>query len=185
MSLLLQCRAQQLYGSFQKRGNNLRDERVKAVIAVNPLTSAIFGEAGLKSLPIPVMIVASSDDTITPALYEQILPFSWLNASRKYLALLTGATHFSAIGNSAGDAEQLPLPSEVVGEDPVQTRSYVSVLSLPFFQTYVASNRKYANYLNAAYAKAISKTTVQVNLVKSLNQSEIELDKNKDKDKNK
>ncbi|MDJ0774130.1 MAG: alpha/beta fold hydrolase [Mastigocoleus sp. MO_167.B18] len=183
MSLLLQCRAKKLYGSLQRQGNNLRDERVKAVIAVNPLTSAIFGENGLKSLPVPVMIVASSDDTITPALYEQILPFSWLNNSRKYLALLTGATHFSAIGNSASDVGQLPLPSEVVGEDPVQTRSYVSVLSLPFFQTYVASNRKYANYLNAAYAKAISKTTVQVNLVKSLNQSEIELDKNKDKDK--
>ncbi len=177
MSLLLQCRADKKYEKLTMRGNNLQDKRVKAVIAANPLTSAIFGKTGLKNLPIPVMIVASSDDTITPALYEQILPFSWLNASQKYLALLTGATHFSAIGNSKSDVKQFPLPSEVIGEDPAQTQNYVSILSLPFFQTYVASNKKYANYLNAAYAKAISRTTVKVNLVKNLNGSDIELDK--------
>ena len=176
MSLLLQCRATILHQKSYGQKGTLRDERVKAVIAANPLTSAIFGETGLNNLPIPVMVVASSDDTVTPALYEQILPFSWLNASRKYLALLTGATHFSVIGNSKGRIGQLPLPSEVIGEDPAQTRHYVSLLSLPFFQTYVASNRKYANFLNAAYAKAISGRTVQVNLVKSLNQSEVELD---------
>ena len=176
MSLLLQCRANQLHGKFGEQENNLRDERVKAVIAANPLTSAIFGETGLDNITIPVMIVASSDDTITPALYEQILPFSWLNASQKYLALLTGATHFSVIGNAKENAEQFTLPSEVIGEDPVQTRHYVNLLSLPFFQTYVASNRQYANYLHAAYAKAISRTTVKVNLVKSLNESEIEPD---------
>ena len=176
MSLLLQCRANQLHRKFRGQEDSLRDQRVKAVIAANPLTSAIFGETGLKNLPIPVMIMASSDDTITPALYEQILPFSWLNASQKYLALLTGATHFSVIGNAKDSTQQLPLPSEVIGEDPVQTRHYVNVLSLPFFQTYVASNSKYANYLNAAYAKAISKTTVKVNLIKDLNKSEIEPD---------
>lgn len=180
MSLLLQCRATQLYGNFQRRENSLRDERVKAVIAANPLTSAIFGETGLKNIPIPVMIIASSDDTITPALYEQILPFSWLNASQKYLALLSGATHFSIIGSSTSNIKQFPLPSEVIGEDPARTRSYVSILSLPFFQTYIASNKKYANYLNAAYAKAISRTTVKVNLVKDLSGTEIELEKDKD-----
>ena len=176
MSLLLQCRASISHQKFHRRKGALRDERVKAVIAANPLTSAVFGATGLSNIPIPVMLVASSDDTVTPALYEQILPFSWLNASRKYLALLTGSTHFSVIGNSKGHVGQFPLPSEVTGEDPAQTRHYVSLLSLPFFQTYIASNRKYANYLNAAYAKAISGTTVKVNLVKSLNQSEIKLD---------
>ena len=177
MSLLLQCRADRLHRKFRGQENNLRDERVKAIIAANPFTSAIFGETGLNNLPIPVMVVASSDDTVTPALYEQILPFSWLNVSQKYLALLTGATHFSLIGNAKDNTGQFSLPSEVIGEDPAQTRHYLNVLSLPFFQTYVANNNKYADYLNAGYAQGISRTRVKVNLVQDLNKSEIEPDR--------
>lgn len=171
VSLLLQCRALELLSDNKEY--NLKDARVKAVIAVNPLTSSIFGKSGLSQIQTPVMIVASSDDTIAPALYEQILPFSWITNSQKYLAVLSGGTHFSIIGSAKDTSAQLALPSEVVGNDPSQARRYMNSLSLPFFETYVARKVQYASYLNAAYAQAISSKTFELSLIQSLNKSEL------------
>jgi predicted dienelactone hydrolase len=169
LSLLLQCRALQL----PKNQYNLRDERVKAAIALNPITSSIFGKAGLKEIQTPVMIVGSSDDTIAPALYEQILPFSWIVNSQKYLVVLEGGTHFSTIGQSKNTTEQVGLPSEIVGDNPAQARRYISTLSLPFFKTYVTETSKYIPYLNAAYVKSISSKPVGLSLVQSLTTTEL------------
>jgi predicted dienelactone hydrolase len=173
LSLLLQCRALDLRAKNPTKDYNLRDERIKAVIAVNPITSSIFGEAGLSNLKVPVMIVASSDDTVAPALYEQILPFSWIGNQQKYLAILQGGTHFSAIGVGKGSADQVGLPSDIVGDDPAQARKYLNSLSLPFFESYVAGKTKYEPYLNAAYAKAISTQPLGLSLIQSLTSTEL------------
>jgi len=170
LSLLLQCQALQLP---KNQDYKLRDERVKAAIALNPITSSIFGEAGLKEIQTPVMIVGSSDDTIAPALYEQILPFSWIANTQKYLVMLEGGTHFSTIGESKNTSEQIPLPSEIVGDNPAQARRYISILSLPFFETYVTGTSKYIPYLNAAYVKTISSQPVGLSLVQSLTKTEL------------
>jgi predicted dienelactone hydrolase len=173
VSLLLQCRALELRRTAPLREYNLRDERIKAVIAVNPITSSIFGDAGLNNIKIPVMIVASSDDTVAPALYEQIRPFSWIGNQHKYLAVLQGGTHFSAIGEGKGSSEQVGLPSDIVGDDPVQARRYLNLLSLPFFQSYVAGVTKYTPYLSAAYANAISRKPLGLSLIQSLTSTEL------------
>ncbi|OUL27046.1 hypothetical protein BV378_10180 [Nostoc sp. RF31YmG] len=170
MSLLLQCRALALNKGTGKE-LNLRDERVKAAIAVNPITSSIFGKAGLSQIHIPVMLVGSSDDTVAPALFEQILPFSWFANSQKYLVMLVGATHFSTIGNSAN--EPVGVLSQVIGDNPALARRYINALSLPFFQTYVARTSQYFPYLNAAYAKAISSQPLSVSFVQSLSTTEL------------
>lgn len=167
-SLLLQCRVLELHNKHQDV--NLQDNRVKAVIAVNPLTSSILGEAGLSQIHTPVMIVASSQDTIAPALYEQIRPFHWIANSQKYLVVLSGGTHFSVIGTSKGNTRQLPLPSNVVGNALGQARRYMNVLSLPFFEAYVVGNSRYTSYLNAAYAKAISHQSLGLSLVRSFDE---------------
>lgn len=163
-SLLLQCRVLQL--SNRHKNFNLQDHRVKAVMAVNPLTSSILGEAGLGQIQTPVMIVASSQDTIAPALYEQIQPFHWIANSQKYLVVLAGGTHFSVIGDTKS-SKQVALPSAIVGNAPSQARRYMNMLSLPFFETYVVGKSKYASYLNAAYAKAISHPSLSLSLVHS------------------
>ncbi|PLZ48462.1 hypothetical protein CBP15_19160, partial [Fischerella thermalis WC442] len=173
MSLLFQCRALELHGKNYGISYNLRDERVKAVIAINPITSSIFGEAGLSQIKIPVMIVAGSDDTIAPALYEQIQPFSWITNSDKYLVLLAGGTHFSTIGESSNASKQVPLPSNLVGDDPRQARRYVSMLSMPFLQTYVGGISRYSPYLNAGYAKYISNQNMSLSLIQSLTPNEL------------
>ncbi|MBN3899571.1 MAG: alpha/beta hydrolase [Nostoc sp. NOS(2021)] len=172
MSLLLQCRALELSNSKSGKDYNLRDERVKAAIAVNPITSSIFGKAGLSQIKTPVMIVSSSDDTVAPALSEQILPFSWLSNSQKYLVMLVGGTHFSTIGNGNPANQQVALPADMIG-DASQARRYMNVLSLPFFQTYVAGRPQYISYLNADYTQSISSKSLGLSLVKSLNTTEL------------
>ncbi|MEH1781062.1 MAG: alpha/beta hydrolase [Nostoc sp.] len=171
MSLLLQCRALEL-SSKSDKDYNLRDGRVKAAIAVNPITSSIFGKAGLSQIKTPVMIVSSSDDTVAPALSEQILPFSWLTNSQKYLVMLVGGTHFSTIGNGNPANRQVALPADMIG-DASQARRYMNVLSLPFFQTYIVGKSQYTPYLNAGYAQSISSKSLGLSLVKSLNTTEL------------
>jgi predicted dienelactone hydrolase len=172
MSLLLQCGALALNKGTGKE-LNLRDERVKAAIAVNPITSSIFGKTGLSKIQIPVMMVGSSDDTVAPALFEQILPFSWFANSEKYLVMLVGGTHFSTIGNGNSEHQSVGALSQVIGDNPAQARHYINALSLPFFETYVAGISKYAPYLNAGYAKAISSQPLSLSFVQSLQATEI------------
>jgi predicted dienelactone hydrolase len=177
MSLLLQCRALELTTKSRIKDNfnlgvNLQDERVKAAIAVNPITSSIFGEAGLNQITTPVMFIGSSGDTVAPTLYEQILPFSWLTNPHKYLVMLVGGTHFSSIGNSKTGSQQIALPADMVG-DASQARAYINSLSLPFFQTYVSQKPQYLPYLNALYAQTISNQSLGLSLVQSFNSPQL------------
>jgi predicted dienelactone hydrolase len=166
MSLLLQCQALELLDQSGQE-DNLQDQRIKGAIAVNPITSSIFGQAGLSQIHTPVMIIGSSEDTVAPALYEQILPFSWVTYPQKYLVMLLGGTHFSTIGKSNPDSKQIALPTNMVGNSS-QAYYYINALSLPFFQTYIAGKSEYLPYLNASYAQSISSQSLGLNLVQSL-----------------
>ncbi|MBD2493174.1 alpha/beta hydrolase [Nostoc sp. FACHB-280] len=170
MSLLFQCRALEL--PHQSVNYNLQDNRVKAAIAINPITSSIFGKTGLSQIKTPVMIVASSNDTVAPALFEQILPFSWFSNPQKYLVTLVGGTHFSTIGEGNLGSGQIALPADVVG-DVLQARRYINAFSVPFFQTYIAKQPQYVSYLHPAYAQKISSLTLGLNVVQSLSQTEL------------
>ena len=100
LSLLIQCLALEIPDG--DRDLELKDERITSAIAINPLTSSVFGRQGLSQIDVPVMIVSGSADPITPALSEQIVPFTWLKNIKKYLVLLTEGTHFSTLNESAG-----------------------------------------------------------------------------------
>jgi predicted dienelactone hydrolase len=164
LSLLLQCRALEL----PRTQYNLQDKRIKAAIAINPITSSIFGRDGLSQIQIPVTIVSSSADKVAPALAEQILPFTWLSANNKYLLLLAGGTHFSAADKSDPDTEPIPLPESVIGPEPALARRYLQAWSVAFFETYVVGSQQYRPYLSADYAQAISQPPLTLSLVKSL-----------------
>ncbi|NHC37354.1 alpha/beta hydrolase [Scytonema millei] len=164
LSLLLQCRTLEL----PRTQYNLRDKRIKAAIAINPIASALFGKAGLSQIKIPVTIASSSDDKVAPALPEQILPFTWLTAQNKYLLLLAGGTHFSAADKSDPGSEPLPIPESVIGPDPSLARRYLGAWSVAFFETYVAGSQQYRPYLSADYARFISQMPLTLSLVQSL-----------------
>ncbi|MBW4664976.1 MAG: alpha/beta hydrolase [Chroococcus sp. CMT-3BRIN-NPC107] len=164
ISLLLQCRALALPVTQY----NLRDPRIKAAIAINPLSNSIFGQESLSKINIPLMIVSSSDDTVAPALSEQIIPFSWLTTNNKYLVLLEGGTHFSALSEPDPSTNPLNLPIPIYGAHPALIKRYMRALSVAFNQTYVANNAQYLPYLSANYTKAIAQSVSPVRLVQTL-----------------
>ena len=169
VSLLLQCQVLEL----PRTQYNLYDPRVKAVIAINPLTSSVFGEASLSKIQVPVMIVSSGGDTVAPALPEQILPFTWLTTPEKYLAVIEGGTHFSTIGKTDPTRDPFILPPQVIGPNPAIARRYINALSVAFCQTYVTKLPQYRPYLSAAYAQTISQPPLNLNLVQSLSANQL------------
>jgi predicted dienelactone hydrolase len=141
-------------------------------IAINPVDSSVFGQAGLSQIDIPTMIVASSNDTVAPALPEQIRPFTWLTTANKYLALINGATHFSTIAESPNTA--IPISQQVMGSSPALARSYIKALSVPFFQTYLTQQLNSIRYLDASYVKTISREPLPLSLVQNLTSAQLE-----------
>jgi predicted dienelactone hydrolase len=174
LSLLLQCMATQL----PQLPSHLSDPRIKAVIAINPFGSAIFGQAGLSQIKAPTMIIASSADMLAPALTEQIQPFCWLTTRNKYLALIAGATHYSALDRSSNGAIPVfPFPLTTnpppMQQYPPPVHQYIKALSVAFFKTHLMNQQQYRSYLNAGYAEAISQSPVQLALVKTLSTSDL------------
>jgi predicted dienelactone hydrolase len=164
LSWLIQCLALQIPLVVTKR--ELKDERIKAVIAINPLVSSLFGKESLSKIDIPVMFISGSSDPITPALSEQIIPFTWLTTREKYLVLLKGGTHFSTLNESTGS---IPVPQKAIGPSPKIARDYVQQLGLAFFGKNITKKEIYGNYLNAEYGALMSRKKFPLRLVESLN----------------
>jgi predicted dienelactone hydrolase len=161
VSLLLQCRAQELSG----REYQLRDDRIVAAIAINPITSSIFGQESLSQIQIPVMIVSGGADTVAPALVEQIQPFTWLMTPEKYLVMMKTGTHFSSLGTEEG---VISFPPEVIGPSPALAQRYVKALSLAFLETYIADQAQYKPYLSSTYIRSISQEPIPLSLIQVL-----------------
>ncbi|MFE4108349.1 alpha/beta hydrolase [Almyronema epifaneia] len=164
VSLLLQCLALQLPAQTP----DLADERIKAAIAINPLGSAIFGKAGYRQIEIPLMLVSGSSDTVTPALAEQIRPFTWLMKPQRYLLLMQGGTHFSTLDDAVEGEGAIPVPETVIGPDPALAKRYMQAISLAFFKTYLAGESAYRPFLTPAYVSLLSRNALPLSLVESL-----------------
>lgn len=170
LSLLLQCRAEDITEPDQ----NLSDERVKAVIAVNPISSIVLGPASLSQIDVPVMIVTGNADTVAPALSEQIQPFTSLTSAERYLLLIRGSTHFSTIASSTTGSEVVPLPPQAIGPAPALARRYLAAMSVAFFQAHVADNPQYDRYLTASYADLLAQEPLHLSLVQFLTADQLE-----------
>lgn len=166
LSLLVQCRALE-----QPFSNELQDTRIKAAIAINPIGSSIFGQAQFAQIKTPLMLVSGSDDTVAPALPEQIRPFTWLTTPNRYLALIKGGTHFSTLLDTTG---AIPVPASAIGPTPEVARDYMKALSVAFFKTYIANDSSYQAYLNASYAQFISQNTLPLSLIQSLTKAQLQ-----------
>jgi predicted dienelactone hydrolase len=153
LSLLLQCRALVL----PRKNYNFRDERVKAVLAINPVNSSVFGSQGLSQIKIPVFIVAGSYDPATPAVYEQLRSFPWLTTPNKYLVLSEGQAHVDFSALDAGASQLLNSLPNLTLPDPVLLNSYANAMTLAFFETYIANNSRFRPYLQASYANYLSR----------------------------
>jgi len=173
LSMLVQCEANTLPATMA----SLQDKRVKAVIAINPLASSILGQRGVSQIKVPVMLVGSGADIFTPAIPEQIIPFTWLTTPNKYLVLVKRATHFSML-NLSPIGGLPPLPTALIGPNPALTRRYLKGLSVAFAQTHLANQPQYQPYLEPAYANAISQAPLDLSLVQSLTTKQLDRARN-------
>jgi predicted dienelactone hydrolase len=129
VSLILQCEALKL----PEKTYHLRDHRIQSAFVFNPIGSAVFGEVGLRQVNKPVFIVSGSKDELAPPLLEQLCPFTWLNNSPKYLAMIQGGTHNYITPKSPQNRLFTLLGSTPVDSTPA--RASLKSLSLAFFRT--------------------------------------------------
>jgi len=163
-SLLLQCVALGLPNQTYKLG----DPRIKAVIAVNPVTSHVLGKSTLSKITVPIAIVGSSDDTFAPAVAEQIVPFTWLTAPNRYLVLLNRAGHTAVTAITSSDRLSPEISTVLAGSSAIASQGYLKLLSVAFFKTHLVQEAAYADYLSTAYFASISTPSAQVSLLRSL-----------------
>ena len=164
LSLFLQCQANDL----PPKNYELKDDRIKAIIAINPIDSSVLGQGEISQIKIPVMLVAGSQDVFAPPVFEQIRPFTWLSDSNKYLALIENATHFSAIAEPTSGNDVLPVPPALLGPDRAAVYSYLNALSVAFLETHLLNRPEYRSYLQPSYATFISKEPLNLSILQSL-----------------
>lgn len=164
LSLFLQCQASEL----SPKNYSLQDNRIKAVMAINPINSSVLGESGIKQIRVPVMLVTGSQDIFAPTIPEQIRPFTWLSEPNKYLLLIENATHFTALEESTPTGNVLPVPSGLLGPDPAAAYSYLKAFSVAFLESNLLNNAEYRAYLQPSYAQYISQAPLEISLLKSL-----------------
>lgn len=167
VSLLLQCQASQLVDPSETI-LSLQDGRVRAAIAINPITSVLFGEDSVGNVTTPTMIVSSGADTVAPALQEQLVPFTWLTQPERYLLLMRQGTHFSTIAVTETGSEAFDLPAEIIGPEPILAQDYLKATSLAFLTTHLSNETIYQPLLTAEGVTQMNQAPIKLTLVQSL-----------------
>lgn len=171
-SMLLQCTALLAPDQFD---SDLEDDRIDAVMALNPVTSSLFGPQGLSQTDIPSLIVSGSSDPIAPALVEQIRPFTWLNTPtadgtprpNHYLALIQGGSHLYDLPSLEGSSD-IALANELVSADISLAYSYLKAMSVGFMEAEVSNNPVYQNALSDDAIVQIGQQPLPLYIVESL-----------------
>lgn len=155
----LQCAA----ASLPDKSIQLRDRRVKSAIALNPLIGNLFGNNGLAQVSTPTLILASTDDAVTPIVNHQLRPFEQLR-NPKYLLTAVGGTHLSA-GNPSISASELNASTrERRGAEVQPLRQLLSGVSLAFIKQLTPEAKTYAPFLTSAYAQSLSTANLGLRL---------------------
>ena len=128
-SYLLQCQLTALNLPKINPPTNLA-----ALVAINGFGSLLWGDAGLRSLDLPVLMLGGSLDLVTSPLREQLLPFQQLPNPRSRLAVIEGASHFSAVGLEKEQA-LMHLGADFVGKDPQQVQTMLLEIQISFLRS--------------------------------------------------
>jgi predicted dienelactone hydrolase len=157
----LQCAAKDLPGKRM----NLRDRRVVQAIALNPMVGRLFGETGLQQVATPTLVLAATEDALTPMLSHQLQPFNQL-PSPKYLLTAIGATHLSiADPNSPSGSSAIgKLTQERRGQEVAALRQLFQGVALAFLQQQTPAAETYRPFLSSTYAQSFSTPNVGLRL---------------------
>lgn len=157
---LLQCNAADL----SNPPADLKDERVVQVVLLNPVIGRLFDEQSLSQVKIPTLMLAATEDSITPAVSQQFLPFTQLHTS-KYLLTAIGGTHLS-VGDPANLNRAL-TQSFFVRERQEETETLRQLLrgvTLAFIQQQTPDADRYKPFLTPAYAQSFSTKNLKLRL---------------------
>jgi len=183
-SMLLQCTALNAPEQFDQV---LKDDRVRAIMAINPIGSSLFGQAGFSKIDIPVLMVAGSSDPVAPALLEQIRPFTWLNhttnepvaeasgssnpetSPQHYLALIEGGSHLYDLPTL--ESADVSLASGLISAEPDLAYDYLKALSTAFFDVEVADNSGFSRWLTQEAIAQLSQPALPLYVIDSLTPS--------------
>ena len=198
-SLYLECQG----ATASPPNTDLQDKRVVAAITINPVANPVFSKRGMNQLESSLMIVAGDKDLFAPALDEQIKPFSWLPDIDKYLVLVKNSTHFSFIGKEDSNKTELPSQivgfepaiarsylkvlsiaffksnlaqqlhprqslQRVIDHGAYKGQDTITPTAPP-----QRAGSQFKSYLTETYVKSISKQPLPINLLRSLEPSQL------------
>ncbi len=160
LSLLVQCRILEIPADMSLE---VQDDRVRAVVAINPITSGLFGQSGLSQLQAPVLVIGATDDFFAPIVPEQIMPFTWFTQDESYLVIMERGTHFSFLGSPRDGA--FPLPESLIGPTPELARPQLKGLSVAFFNRYLLGRREDEAFLTQAYLGTMAQDPFRFDII--------------------
>ncbi|MDB9448101.1 alpha/beta hydrolase [Anabaena sp. CS-542/02] len=155
----LQCAA----ASLKENKLDLQDRRVQSAIALNPLVGRLFGTNGLTKIANPVLILAGTEDVLTPALTHQIRPFNQLQGS-KYLLTAIGGTHLSIHDPAYPMSGATEIVREKRGEETHSLRQLIRGVTLAFIKQHTPQAQIYQPFLTPAYAQSLSTVALPLRL---------------------
>jgi len=141
---------------------NWFDRRVRGIVLISPIGSAIFEPSGFAQVQVPVLMVAGSADTIAPAIMEAIPTYQWLTTPDRQLVLWEGGTHFSPIAVPPGAAPSVSLPPELVGPDPQLAHQQLQAMTLAFAQQVLLQTPDTQALLTASGLNALSQPSLPI-----------------------
>ncbi|PZO13257.1 MAG: dienelactone hydrolase [Leptolyngbya foveolarum] len=161
----LQCAAVDL----PEQQADLSDDRIKQVMAMNPLVGQLFGEAGLSEVKVPTLMMTATKDGVTPTLDQQLKPFTQL-AGPKYLLAVIGGTHLSSgdPGNVNPALTQLPFMAELDVQQTSELRRLLRGLSLSFVEQRMPEADTYKPFLSAGYVQSFSTPALPLRFAETL-----------------
>ncbi len=160
VSLLVQCRALSLSPTVTP----LEDARIKAIFAIDPIGSGLFGAEGLAAVKIPTVIATGSNDKTAPMALEPLQLFPQLASPERFLAVIRGKSHVHDLRTllsslklaNHGDLPSLKLSPPIID-------SYLFGLSVLFFNRYLTS--AIATVPLPTYAQSISQSPYDLHLI--------------------
>ena len=155
ISTLYQCRALEL----PKTQQSLKDERIKAAFLFVPFGNIVFSQSELSKVSIPMMWQVVDRDFLTSLLTEQVPLFNGLTNSESYLVVSEKIPHSNVTLSKEQQSSQAKIFQIA--------KTYQNILSLVFFQHYIAEKPQSDRFITAEYLDRIEQKPYQLHLIKN------------------
>jgi predicted dienelactone hydrolase len=110
------------------------DNRIRAILPIEPCYGQLFGEKGLAAITIPTLLIAGKADQICPYNLDSAYMYTHLGSPDRYLVTANKRDHFTLVINDSDMIQQ-----------------YTSA----FFGLYLQGDADYAQYLTLALLKML------------------------------